>query len=497
MTQLAVVAGRWVAGRYLAAVVITLTIHLCALGTERADRPNIVLIVADDLGYGELGCYGQKLIQTPRLDELARQGIRFTQFYCGAPVCAPSRCVLMTGKHSGHAAIRDNRQPDGHNKLSEKYDREFPGQEPLPKDEVTIAELLKARGYATGAMGKWGLGIVGTTGDPNRQGFDLFYGFLCQYQAHNHYPKFLWRNATKESLPGNDATRTGDTYAQDKFAEEALRFIREHQDEPFFLYLPLTIPHLSIQVPDSALEHYAGRIPETPYKHSGSYFPHSSPRAGYAAMVSYMDRDIGRIVDLIEELGLSENTLFLFTSDNGPTYERLGGADSDFFESSGPLRGRKGSVYEGGIRVPLVARWSGTIPTGRTSDHVAAFWDVLPTLCEIAKADVPKNLDGISFLPTLLGQANQSKHEYLYWEFPAYGSQQAVRLGDWKAVRHGVNRGDTDSKFELYDLSSDLAEKHNVAGEHPDVLGRIKEIAKSAHTRSHLFPLLAGEKRGK
>ncbi len=487
--------GRRAAIRLLTVAAIALVNQAGASGGDRADRPNIVLIVADDLGYGELGCYGQKLIQTPRLDELARQGVRFTQFYCGAPVCAPSRCVLMTGKHSGHAAIRDNRQPDGLNKLSEKYDWGFPGQEPLPKDEVTIAELLRARGYTSGAMGKWGLGNVGTTGDPNRQGFDLFYGFLCQYQAHNHYPKYLWRNATKETLPGNDATRTGDTYAQDKFAEEALRFIRAHQDEPFFLYLPFTISHLSIQVPNSALEQYVGKIPETPYKHSGSFFQHPSPRAGYAAMVSYMDRDIGRIVDLIEELRLSEDTLFLFTSDNGPTYERLGGADSDFFEASGPLRGRKGSVYEGGIRVPLIARWTKKIPAGRTSDHVAAFWDMLPTLCQIAQVDVPEKLDGISFVPSLLGETNQAKHEYLYWEFPAYGSQQAVRLGDWKAVRHGLNRG--DSEFELYDLSSDVAEKQNVAGGHPDVHGRIKEIAKSAHTQSRSFPLLAGEKRGK
>jgi len=480
-----------VAARFFTVAAISWSFSTCALSAERANRPNIVLIVADDLGYGELGCYGQRWIETPRLDELARQGIRFTQFYSGAPVCAPSRCVLITGKHSGHAAIRDNRKPSGLKKLREKHNWEFPGQEPLPTNEITIAELLQAGGYATGAMGKWGLGQVGTTGDPTRQGFDLFYGYYCQFHAHNHYPSFLWRNATKEKLPGNNATRSGETYSQDKFAEEALRFIREHQDEPFFLYLPFTISHLSIQVPDSALEPYEGKIPESPYKHRGSYFEHRSPHAGYAAMVSTMDRDIGRIVDLIEELGLSEETLFLFTSDNGPTYERIGGADSDFFESSGPLRGRKGAVYEGGIRVPLIARWSGTIPKGRESKHVAAFWDVLPTLCQVAHLDAPKNLDGISFLPTLLGDADQATHDYLYWEFPAYGFQQAVRAGDWKAVRHGVNGG--GSEFELYDLSSDLAEQHNVANEHPDVVGRMKEIAKAAHTESHLFPLLADE----
>jgi len=484
-----------VVARIPAFVVLAVAIHSCALGASRTDRPNIVLIVADDLGYGELGCYGQQRIKTPRLDELARQGVRFTQFYSGAPVCAPSRCVLMTGKHSGHAAIRDNRNPKGLKKLREKYDWQFPGQEPLPAEEVTIAELLKARGYATGAMGKWGLGQVGTTGDTSRHGFDLFYGYYCQVQAHNHYPKFLWRNAAKETLPGNNATQTGETYSQDKFSEEALRFIREHQDEPFFLYLPLIIPHVSIQAPEAALAQYEGKLPESDYKHGGSYFEHRSPHAGYAAMVSYMDRDIGRIVDLIDELGLSENTLILFTSDNGPTHGRVGGADSDFFESSGPLRGRKGTVYEGGIRVPLIARWSGKIAAGRETDHVAAFWDMLPTLCQVAHADVPANLDGISFAPTLFGDGEQAKHEYLYWEFPAYNVQQAVRLGDWKAVRNGANR--VDSEFELYDLSADVGEEHNVVGEHPDVIRRVQQIAEAAHTPSKLFPLQADEKRTK
>lgn len=481
-----------VAPRILAFVLATSVIYSSATADNRGDRPNIVLIVADDLGYGELGCYGQQRIKTPRLDELARQGMRFTQFYSGAPVCAPSRCMLMTGKHSGHAAIRDNRNPKGLKKLREKYDWEFPGQEPLPAEEVTIAELLKSRGYATGAMGKWGLGQVGTTGDANRQGFDLFYGYYCQVHAHNHYPKFLWRNSTKEILTGNDATQTGETYSQDKFAEEALRFIREHRDEPFFLYLPLIIPHVSIQAPDAALAQYEGKFPESDYKQGGGYFKHRSPHAGYAAMVSYMDQDIGRIVDLIEELGLSENTLILFTSDNGPTYERVGGADSDFFESSGPLRGRKGTVYEGGIRVPLIARWPGKIAAGRETDHVAAFWDMLPTLCEVAHADVPENLDGISFAPTLFGHGEQAEHDFLYWEFPAYNVQQAVRIGDWKAVRNNVNRG--DSEFELYDLSTDVAEEHNVAPQHPDVIARVQEIAETAHTPSKLFPLLADEK---
>jgi arylsulfatase len=457
----------------------------------RVDRPNIVLIIADDLGYGELGCYGQTMIQTPRLDELAAQGMRFTQFYSGSPVCAPARCMLMTGKHSGHAAVRDNRNPSGMKKLREKYDWQFPGQTPLPTDEVTIAEVLKGQGYATGAMGKWGLGQVGNTGDPARQGFDLFYGYYCQVHAHNHYPKFLWRNDVKETLPGNDATATGDTHSQQRFADEALAFIRDHRDEPFFLYLPFTIPHLAIQVPDNELASYKGKLKEDPYDHRGHYFPHESPHAGYAAMVSYMDKQVGRVVDLLEELGLSNNTLILFTSDNGPTYDRIGGADSDFFHSSGPLRGRKTMLYEGGIRVPLVARWPGKIKAGAESDHVAAFWDMLPTLCDVAGAQAPSGIDGISFLPTLLGKGDQAEHEYLYWEFPANGFQQAIRSGDWKAVRKGLNKADTE--FELYDLESDIAESRDVASEHPDVIKRMQEIAKEAHQPSKLFPLYARE----
>jgi arylsulfatase len=481
--------------RILAVAALGVSIPLSASAAIREKQPNIVLIVADDLGYAELGCYGQRWIKTPRLDELASQGVRFTQFYCGAPVCAPSRCVLMTGKHSGHAAIRNNHNPSGLKELRAKYQWEYPGQQPLPADEMTVAELLQAHGYATGAIGKWGLGQVGTTGDPRSQGFDLFYGYYCQAHAHNHYPKFLWRNANKEQLPGNDDTRTGETYAQDRFAAEAVRFIREAAaaDKPFFLYLPLIISHASIQVPDAALEPYEGKIPETPYKHTGHYFQHRAPHAGYAAMVSYLDRDVGRIVDLINELGLAENTLILFTSDNGPTHDRVGGADSDFFASSGPLRGRKGSVYEGGIRVPLIARWTGRIPAGRESDHVAAFWDMLPTLCKIAQVDVPENVDGISFAPTLFGNARQPEHEYLYWEFPGYQVQQAVRAGNWKAVRSGLNQ--RDSQFELYDLGADIGETRNVAPEHPDVIDRITEIAHAAHVPSSMFPLLAGEKR--
>ena len=454
--------------------------------------PNIVLIVADDLGYGELGCYGQKMIKTPRLDGLAEQGLRFTQFYCGAPVCAPSRCTLMTGKHLGHAAIRNNVKPKGMEKLREKFKWETPGQQPLPDSEVTVAELLHTKGYATAAIGKWGLGMVGTCGDPNKQGFDLFYGYLCQEHAHNHYPTFLWRNGKKEAQHGNNGTGKGETFSQDQFVEEATQFIREHRDGPFFLYLPLIIPHLSIQVPDESLAQYAGKIPETPVEAKGGYFPHPTPHAGYAAMISHMDQGIGKIVDLLDKLHLSENTLVIFTSDNGPTFQRIGGADSEFFNSSGPLRGRKGSAYDGGIRVPFIARWPGKIAAGRETSQVAAFWDMLPTLCDLARADTPQKLDGISIVPTLLGEGEQRQHEYMYWEFPAFEKQQAVRAGDWKIVRSGVDKG--DPSWELYDLKDDIGEEHNVADKNFDVVERLAAYAKQAHTPSNLFPLLPGEK---
>jgi arylsulfatase A len=479
-------------------LLVTLTLPFLATTVPQSygaehNRPNIILIVADDLGYGELGCYGQKWIKTPRLDALAQQGLRFTQFYCGAPVCAPSRCTLMTGKHSGHAAIRNNRQPKDFEKLREQYAWEAPGQQPLPDSEVTIAELLHNSGYATAAIGKWGLGMPGTSGEPNRQGFDSFYGYLCQAHAHNHFPKFLWRNDKKETLPGNDGSATGQTFSQDKFTEEALRFIKEHREGPFFLYLPFTIPHLSIQVPETSLKEYAGRIPEVPHKNKSSYFSHLTPRAGFAAMITHMDASIGQIVDLLDELQLSDNTLVLFTSDNGPTYNRLGGSDSDFFNSSGPLRGRKGSVFEGGIRVPLIARWPGNVAAGRETDQIAAFWDLLPTLCEISRIERVHDCDGISIAPTFLGSGGQPQHEYLYWEFPAYGVQQAVRSGNWKAVRSGVDRG--DPPFELYDLSNDISEQHNIAADHADIVRRLADYAAAAHTRSDLFPLFKSEKR--
>jgi len=491
----------------LAAVAAMLLLAGPATAAQDDRPPNIIYILADDLGYGELGCYGQKWIRTPHLDQLARQGMRFTQHYAGNAVCAPSRCCLMTGKHPGHAFIRNNRAMK-----RSKTGPKWPGQLPIPDEAVTIAEMLKQRGYATAAIGKWGLGHTGNSGDPLGQGFDLFYGFQCQTHAHNHYPRFLWHNGVKETQPGNDRTATGETYCQDQFTRMALQFIRENRDRPFFLYLPLIIPHLAIQVPEASLDQYRGKIPEADYKHRSRYERHPTPRAGYAAMIGHMDRDVGRIMALLKKLGLDDNTLVIFSSDNGPTYKRLGGADSAFFNSTGPLRGRKGSLYEGGIRVPMIARWPGRIKPGSTTNHVSAFWDVLPTLAELMGTRPPKNIDGVSFAPTLLGQTDrQAQHPWLYWEFQGYGGQQAVRMGRWKAIRRDIlPKKESDKKkakqkkkskkkpaskrsgpppLELYDLEADPGEKHNVAQKHPDVVRRIKEIMKAEHTPSKSFPM--------
>ncbi len=479
---------------------VGLAVASTATAAEPPKRPpNIVLFVADDLGYGELGCYGQQIIRTPRIDALASEGIRFTNFYSGNAVCAPSRCCLMTGKHPGHAFVRDNGNPTHDPEFAKQMGFEFPGQLPIPASEVTVAELLKSRGYATAAFGKWGLGHFGTSGDPNTQGFDLFYGFNCQVHAHNHYPKFLWRNRVKETQPGNDRTLHGEIYSQDQFVREACAFIDSNAGGPFFVYMPMAVPHLSIQVPEQSLKPYLETIQEADYVHKG-YLQHPHPRAGYAAMVTHMDAGIGQVVDKVESLGLSENTLFLFTSDNGPTYDRLGGSDSDYFQSAGPLKGLKGQMDEGGIRVPLIARWKGHCVVNQETDWIGAWWDILPTLCEVASVDAPKEIDGTSFMSTILGDSSkQASHEFLYWESPGYSGQQAIRLGNWKAIRKGMSKrlqkGAELPAWQLYDLATDIGETSDVAAQHPDVISRIQEIADSQHTPSELFPLRALDSR--
>ena len=454
----------------------------CGTGAqpEKATSPNIIFILADDLGYNELGCYGQEIIKTPNIDRIATEGIRLTQHYSGSPVCAPSRCVLLTGKHTGHSYVRNNSEV--------KVGDGFWGQKPLPDSTITIAELLKSKGYATAAMGKWGLGKTGSEGDPNNQGFDLFFGFNCQRHAHNHYPKFLIKNQDTVWLAGNTRELSGEHYSQDLFIEEALQFIKTNETTPFFLYLPFAIPHLSIQVPEESLEEYKGIIQEEDYNHRDNYLQHPSPRAGYAAMITHMDKGIGQIMALLEELNIEDNTLIIFTSDNGPTYNRIGGSDSEFFESAGEFRGLKGSVYEGGIRVPFVARWPGKIKPGIINDHICAFQDILPTLSEVAGVsdNNPDDIDGISFAPTLLDNYKQEEHEYLYMEFASYGGQQMVRMGDWKAVRQNMFKDSL--QIELYNLSDDIGEQNDISEQHPDIVEQIREIMKETRIPSKEFP---------
>ncbi|MHC4179750.1 MAG: arylsulfatase [Planctomycetota bacterium] len=474
------------------------------------EAPNIVYILADDLGYAELGCYGQEKIKTPNIDRLAREGMRFTQHYCGNAVCAPSRCSLMTGKHPGHAYIRSNRKARLPADLTERYGLEFSGQEPIPDSEVTIAEMLKEEGYATAAIGKWGLGQFGTTGDPSKQGVDLFFGYNCQGHAHSFYPSHLWHNHKKVRLdndppvpghaklpagadpldPASYAPFKGTDYAPDRMIDVALRFIRENKGRPFFLYFPSTIPHLALHVPDEELKPYLGKWAETPFV-GGGYTPHITPRAAYAAMISRLDKDVGRIMGLLRELGLDDNTLVMFSSDNGTTHLEKE-VDYEFFESVGPLRGLKGSLYEGGIRVPMIARWPGKIKPATVTDHVSAFWDVMPTIAEVAGCEPPKGIDGISFAATLLGRSDEQKrHRYLYWEFTGYGGQQAVRMGEWKAVRQRMLRGNNPNplKIELYSLKDDVGETQDVADKHPQIIARMREIMEAEHLPSELFPM--------
>jgi len=441
-----------------------------ASDAARIRTPNIIFFLADDLGRGEVGCYGQELIRTPHIDALAREGMRFTQHYSGSPVCAPSRCTLMTGKHTGRAYIRDNFEMGGWNEGDPE------GQRPIPAGTETIARMLRRIGYRTAAIGKWGLGGPDSSGDPLRQGFDHFYGHLCQRIAHNHYTTHLWRDGKKEILDGNRWQNvTGKHYAPDLMAEDALRFIRERGDRPFFLYFATPVPHAAIQVPEDSLAEYRGRWPDPPYTGDKGYLPHPAPRAGYAAMVTRMDRDLGRMMALLEELGIADRTIVFLSSDNGPTFN--GGTDSTFFRSARPFRGLKCEVYEGGIRVPMIVRWPGRICAGSTAEHVSAFWDVLPTIAEATGAEAPRDIDGVSFLPTLLGEPGRRRHDHLYWEY--HGSpSQAVRLGDWKGVRRNA-RKDPDGPIELYDLACDIGETRDLAKEHPGIAGRIREIMAS------------------
>ena len=458
-------------------------------GTDKDNLPNIVYILADDLGIGDLGCYGQKVIKTPNIDQLAASGIQFRNHYSGSTVCAPSRSVLMTGMHTGHTYIRDNR--GGLNGEE--------GQTAIEANAFTIAELLKQKGYATGAFGKWGLGFVGTSGDPNKQGFDTFFGYNCQAVAHRYYPEYLWHNDKKVFLPGNDWTNTV-TYAADVIHKKAIEFIEENADRPFFLFYPSTIPHAELLVPDDEIfARHSGKYDEIPFtvekaKKGASYGPEISitaycpqeqPKATYASMVERLDKHVGEVMAKLKELGIDKNTLIIFTSDNGVHSE--GGLNPEFFDSNSKYRGYKRDLYEGGIKTPMVAMWPGKIKAGSTTSHISAFWDVFPTIAEIVRTKSPENIDGISFLPTLLASADQKTHDYLYWEFHAMNGKQAIRQGNWKAVRLNVLTK-AQSVTELYNLDEDPSETTNLASSYPEKVKEMELLMDKAHTESELFP---------
>jgi arylsulfatase A len=436
----------------------------------RPARPNIILIQADDLGYGDLSAYGQGRFQTPGIDRLAREGIRFTNYYAGSTVCAPSRAALLTGYHTGHTWIRGN------------------GEISMRPEDVTIAMLLRDAGYRTAVIGKWGLGRPGTTGQPDKKGFEYSFGFLDHRHAHRQFTDHLYRNA--ESVP----TDLKNDYVNDLFTKEAESFVQRNDSRPFFLYLNYTVPHAELRVPEDSLKAVQGRFPETPFVNAKAdaiekgpdgpslgYRSQPTPRAAFVAMITRMDRDISRLTDLIRDRKLDQNTLIMFISDNGP--HREGGADPDFFKSSGGLRGIKRDLYEGGIRVPMIARWVGTIPATRVSYHEWAHWDILPTLTEVAGAKTPAGIDGMSMTRALRGET-QPTHEFMYWEFHERGFQQAVRMGKWKAVRLKK-----DAPLELYDLPNDPIEAHNVAEGNPEVVAKIEKYLATARTDSTQWPI--------
>ncbi|PHN02116.1 arylsulfatase [Flavilitoribacter nigricans] len=445
-----------------------------------AGKPNIIYILVDDMGYGDLSCYSQQLLQTPNIDQLAADGMRFTRHYSGSTVCGPSRAALLTGKHTGHTTVRGN-QPSG---------------QLLAPETTTLAEALKAGGYVTGMAGKWGIGHPPPPDDPLRNGFDQAFGYINMWHAHNFYPEFLYRNGQREKVPGNitDTTynyaryhpngmpegtgvaRVKEQHTHPLFEEDALNFIEANRDTSFFLYLALNIPHANNEA-----GYFLGDGMEVP-----TYGPYADrdwpqPEKGFAAMIDLIDGTVGRIRDKVQSLGLDKNTLIVFTSDNGPHQE--GGHQADFFDSNGPLRGTKRDLYEGGIRMPTIASWPGTIAAGSTTDHISAFWDVLPTFCELAGVAAPEDIDGISFLPTLLGTPEkQRQHQYLYWEFYEAGGKQAVLEGDWKLVRLHLRDDSKAVVTELYHLADDLGETRDLADENPEKVAQLERYLKEAHT---------------
>ena len=434
----------------------------------QTSTPNVIYIMADDLGIGDLGCYGQKKIKTPAIDKLAENGMRFTQHYSGSTVSAPSRCSLITGKHTGHSYIRGNassKGPDG-----ETYDH------PLAANEITVADIFKQKDYATACIGKWGLGGPESEGHPNKHGFDYFFGILGQLNAHTYFPRFLWENNTKITL--NEKV-----YSHDLIMEKALEYIDKNSNKPFFIYLTPTIPHADLRVPDGELGDYEDKFCETPYV-GNHYYSQPKPRATFAAMVSRLDRDVQRIMDLLEKKGIAENTIVIFTSDNGTHAE--GGHDPDYFKSNGNFRGIKRDLYEGGIRTPFIVHCPSMIEKGTISYHFSAFWDFLPTMCELIGVQTPGDTDGISYLPALTGNGEQKRHEYLYWEFHEMGGRRAVLKDNWKLIQLNVNNPDK-AKYELYNLTADPGENANVAKQYPDKMNELVPYLTKARTKNPMW----------
>lgn len=492
----------------LISVPLSLLISSCHLkdkSGKETEKPNIVYILADDLGYAELGSYGQKKIETPNIDALAANGMRFTQHYSSAPVCAPARCMLLTGLHSGHAQIRGNdewaERGDVWDFEAMSNDPNLEGQRPLKQGTQTIGTLLQQAGYKTGIVGKWGLGAPFTEGIPNKQGFDFFYGYNCQRQAHTYFPVHLWKNTEKVPLnnkmvpPSTGLPDGADPYnpksyndfwlteySPELMQKQVIQFIQENKDKPFFMYYANPIPHVPLQAPKRWVDYYVEKFGnEEPYIGDRGYFPHRYPHAAYAAMVSYFDEQVGEIMKTLKELELYENTIIMFSSDNGPTFN--GGTDSPWFNSAKPFKSEQGwgkaYVNEGGIRIPMIAQWPGKITPGFETDLISAQYDVLPTLCNIVSIETEGNIDGISFLPTLLGKDNQKEHEFLYWEYPASGGQQAVRMGKWKGIRKNIFKDSL--RVQLYNLEEDIQELNDISAQHPEIVQQIETIFKKEH----------------
>ncbi len=489
---------------FLVASAGTLSMFACTNKKKDMEKPNIIYILADDLGYGELGCFGQKKIETPNIDRLANDGIIFTQHYSGAPVSAPSRCALLTGKHMGHAQVRGNDEwgarGDVWNYKSMIADSTLEGQSPMAEGTITIGHQMQKAGYKSAIFGKWGLGAPHTNSIPTKMGFDFFVGYNCQRMAHTFYPTHLYKNENRLHLnndtvaPNTKLDEGADPYDMNSYKKYRLKdyscdiifdeltgFVEENKGHPFFIYWATPIPHTPLQAPQKWIDHYVEKFgDEEPYLGEKGYFPCRYPRATYAAMISYLDENVGKLVQQLKNLGLYDNTLIIFTSDNGATYS--GGTDSPWFASGGPFKseyGRgKGYTHEGGIRTPMVASWPEKITAGTKSDHISAFWDVMPTFCEIAGVEIPEDTDGISFLPTLL-EEKQTAHEHLYWEFPSYGGQQAVRMGQWKGIRKNIKKGNME--LELYNLDEDIQEQNNIAKQHPEIVKQIEAIMIKEH----------------